>query len=90
MTVLCQLRNNSFFCGSVASSINPEVFNLELKNRISQFSIFFSWKNREKCNSNNFQNVEKILRISVDNLFLQIPLKFQVDRIIIVWVLLDF
>ena len=38
-------------------------------------------------NSNNFQHIEKILRSSVDNLVLQILLKFQVDRIKIVrWV----
>ena len=28
------------------------------------------------CNSNNFQHIEKILRNSVNNLVLQIPLKF--------------
>ena len=40
------------------------------------------------CNSNNFQHIEKILYISVDNLVVQIPLKFQVDWIKIVRVLL--
>ena len=38
-------------------------------------------------NLNNFQHIEKILRISVDNLVLQVPLKFKVDRIKIVRVL---
>ena len=40
------------------------------------------------CNSNNFQHIEKILFTSVHNLVLQITLKFQVYRIIIVRVLL--
>ena len=40
------------------------------------------------CNSNNFQHIKKILRTSIDYLVLQIPLKFQVDRIRIVRVLL--
>ena len=39
-------------------------------------------------NSNHFQHIENILRTSVDNLILQIPLKCQVDRIKIVQVLL--
>ena len=33
------------------------------------------------CNSNNFQHIKNILRTYVDNLFLEIPLKFQVDRL---------
>ena len=33
------------------------------------------------CNSNNFQHTEKVLDTSVDNLVLQIPFEFQVDRI---------
>ena len=40
------------------------------------------------CNSNNFEHIEKILRNSVANLVLKISLKFQVDRITIVRVLL--
>ena len=40
------------------------------------------------CDSNNFQYIEKVLRTSVDNLVLQIPLKFQVERIKIIWVIL--
>ena len=40
------------------------------------------------CNSKNFQHIGKILRTSVNNLVLQIPLKFQVDRIKIIRVLL--
>ena len=39
-------------------------------------------------NSNNSQLIEKTLRTCIDNLILQIPLKFQVDRIKIVRVLL--
>ena len=38
------------------------------------------------CNSNNLQNT--YVRTSADNLDLQIPLKFQVDRIKIVRILL--
>ena len=34
--------------------------------------------------TNNFQHIEKILRIFIDNLVIQIPLKFEVDRIKIV------
>ena len=40
------------------------------------------------CNSNNFQHIEKILRTSVDNSVLPIPLKFKVDGINTVRVLL--
>ena len=40
------------------------------------------------CNSNNFYHIEKILGTSVDDLVLQISLKFQVDRIKILRVLL--
>ena len=40
------------------------------------------------CSSKNFQHIRKILRASVDNLVLKIALKFQVDRIKIVSVLL--
>ena len=40
------------------------------------------------CNSNNFQRIEKILCISIDNSVLRIRLKFQVDRIKIVRILL--
>ena len=32
------------------------------------------------CDSKNFQRIEKILRISVDNLVLQLPLNFQTDQ----------
>ena len=39
-------------------------------------------------NSNNSQHIEKIFRIFVDNLILQLSLKFQVDRTKIVRVLL--
>ena len=38
-------------------------------------------------NSKNIRHIEKILCTSVDNSFLQMPLKFQVDRIKIVRVL---
>ena len=41
-----------------------------------------------RCNSKNFQHIEKFLRSYVDNLVFQRPLKFQVDRIKIVRVLL--
>ena len=41
------------------------------------------------CNSKNFQHIEKILGTSVDNLVLQTSLKFQVDQIKIVRVLLQ-
>ena len=40
------------------------------------------------CNSKIFQHIEKVLRTSVDNLVLQIPLKFHVDRMKIVRILL--
>ena len=40
------------------------------------------------CKLNNFQHIKKILCTSVDNLILQIKLKFQVDRIKIVRALL--
>ena len=40
------------------------------------------------CDSNNFQHIKKILRISVDNLVLQVRLKFRVDRVKTFWVLL--
>ena len=40
------------------------------------------------CHSNNFQRIGKILRTTVENFVLQIPLKFQVDQIKIVRVLL--
>ena len=40
------------------------------------------------CKSNNFQDIDKILGIFVENLVLQVPLKFQVDRIKIGRVLL--
>ena len=39
-------------------------------------------------NSNNFQHIEDFLRTPVDDLVLHISLKFQVNRIKIVWVLL--
>ena len=40
------------------------------------------------CDSKNFRYIEKILRNSVDNSVLQILLKFQVDRMKIVRIIL--
>ena len=40
------------------------------------------------CNSKNFQHIKKIVHSSIDNLILQIPFKFQVDWIKIIWILL--
>ena len=53
---------------------------LEKKNIL--FLVKKLWKT--SYNSNNFQHIGRILRTSVYNLVLQIPLKFQVDRIKIV------
>ena len=66
----------------------------ERRSRLKEYWFLKKWRRFEKklfflvkkswkmpCNSNNFQHIKNILRTYVDNLFLEIPLKFQVDRL---------
>ena len=88
---LLQKNNLLIFYIKISNEIRSFLLKIVIFEKIAAFwkkNLFSSKKIVKNTMYNNFLHIGKIVRTSVDNLVLQILLKFQVDRIKILGVLL--